>query len=371
MTTKMTTVTCNFDGSITPSSFLFAACAMKSIEGIPDQYRHYSKDFEYRNIRDGIASYIKNEKFEIGENTLTIPATLEGYRLVVKGKPTPLAMGSSNIPKRQVAPNNYRQTQSKKLDWLQKVIDRYGEQQARLFELAVKEYCREKGINPNHLMATMAVETGGTFDTKQLNKETFKGDGRIDGKTYKNIDGEKVFAIPKGHYQGKPYQWIIFDITDEYLDKLTVGGKPRKIKNSQGEFYTDGFPYAIGLIQFTPIAVKDMGLMLTDIYHATLLEQFDFVKEYFDRNLKRKKIISSTMDHYTLYMLIFTPEAARYSPDVVIYNKDRHKDKYYDNRSVDTNGGNNDGNITKRELGYRVDYALRAGKKYARTLLDN
>lgn len=128
-----------------------------------------------------------------------------------------------------------------KLLWLDVVKRTYGVEQARLFEEEVRNYCTQRKINPNHLMSLMALETSGSFKTKQPNKESERA---------------KV--------------WPNFNINGQYLDELmkTKNGWPEEII-PRGT-YKKGYPYAFGLIQFKSIAAKEIGTTLRTIYYAKL-----------------------------------------------------------------------------------------------------
>jgi len=268
-----------------------------------------------------------------GNNTIAVPVYIFGGALVgnfVYHKATPHT-GRAPIqrPSRQ-APRIPISTKPP-LSWLNNVIGlRGGVAQARTFERKVRNYCRQRGVNPNHLMSLMALETGRSFEPKQANMQKYKEAGK----------------------------WKDADIKEKYLNALmkAPNGHPEEVE------YPNTYPYAFGLIQFTSIAAILIGRTLWEIYNADLNQQFEFVKMYLDKQGLGTKYKNS--DQYTLYMLIFAPSKANVGKNDTVYAVG--STAYKKNKSLDTDGRNG---ITKKEIAHRVDRHINEGKYHAKTLL--
>ena len=183
------------------------------------------------------------------------------------------------------------------------------------FRKKVVEISKRQNFDPNHLMAVMGVETQRTFSTSLIQ------------------------LMPTGKFRpdGKP-------------KKEARGLKEKEIKD-----LPDGFEGAIGLIQFTPAAIKGLndeyGYSLTKKKLAVMsqLIQLDYVEKYIALWKKINKVITK-LTLGDLYVLVFSPSKMNGSDDnTVLYQEGT--EAYSKNVSVD---GNADGKITKKELSKRA-----------------
>ena len=111
---------------------------------------------------------------------------------------------------------------------------------------------------------------------------------------------------------------------------------------------------AVGLIQFTDIAIKDLnqvyGLNLTKdkIAEMSAMEQLDLVEKYLVRSKSFKFGKNEKLSASDLYAIVYMP--ARAKNDIVATTKDG--DNYTQNLGLDRN---RDGKITYAELGQRLN----------------
>lgn len=114
---------------------------------------------------------------------------------------------------------------------------------------------------------------------------------------------------------------------------------------------------AVGLAQFTQIAVDDMNrfrkagdkLTKTKIGNMSFTDQSKVVTEYLSTALGRKNMQGKNISASDLYAAVFSPKAIGKSANSTIYSGGRN---YRANRSLDTN---KDGKITKAELTARLN----------------
>jgi hypothetical protein len=108
-----------------------------------------------------------------------------------------------------------------------------------------------------------------------------------------------------------------------------------KITNSIG---------AVGLIQFTKIARKELNVTSEELKSMSAEQQLDYVEKYI-ANAKSRRNISGHIDSATLYTLIYMPSKANLAKNDTIASRG---DSYYDqNKGLDAN---KDGRITKADL---------------------
>ncbi len=108
-------------------------------------------------------------------------------------------------------------------------------------------------------------------------------------------------------------------------------------------------PYsgAVGLIQFTKGAAKDLGTSRTALEKMTVSEQLSYVVAYFKLPNKRAPYLNVE----DLYLAVFYPAARKYAADTVVISKQNAPQTYANNRGLDKNG---DGNIYKHEITSRI-----------------
>ena len=186
------------------------------------------------------------------------------------------------------------------------------------FRKKVVEISKKQNFDPNHLMAVMAAETQKTFSTS------------------------KVELKPTG--------------------KLRPNGRPKKdfrgLNEKEINALPDGFEGAIGLIQFTPAAITALndnyGYSLTKKKLAVMsqLVQLKYVEEYLALWKKINKV-TGKLTLGDLYVLVFAPSRMNGSNDNTVLYKEG-TEAYTANASVDIVDGNNDGEITKKELAKRA-----------------
>ena len=117
---------------------------------------------------------------------------------------------------------------------------------------------------------------------------------------------------------------------------------------------------ATGLIQFTDIAAKDLGVPMDVIRQMPADEQLDLVERYFAMRMRRdglKEALETTDDPLReLYMAVLWPRAMGEGPDYVLFRDDPaalevEKTPYFQNRGLDIN---RDGVITAAEAVAKV-----------------
>lgn len=105
---------------------------------------------------------------------------------------------------------------------------------------------------------------------------------------------------------------------------------------------------AVGLIQFMPEVIEELGTTREDLVAMTRAEQMDVVGTYLKRILKRKGVKNPTLSD--LYMAVLRPESVGQPEDSVVYKKP--STNYEKNKVLDTN---KDGTITKAEATEKVN----------------
>jgi hypothetical protein len=182
------------------------------------------------------------------------------------------------------------------------------------FRKKVVEISKRQNFDPNHLMAVMAVETGESFSASKIELKTVGQDSK--GKPIRKYAG----------------------LTDEEVKKLD-----------------ENFSGAVGLIQFTPVAIDELNnyynykLSKRKLALMSEVEQLNYVEKYIEYWRKANKI-SGKLTLADLYLLIFSPSKMNGSDDnTTLYQEGT---AYYNaNKSVDTDGENG---ITKKELAKRA-----------------
>jgi LysM repeat protein len=125
---------------------------------------------------------------------------------------------------------------------------------------------------------------------------------------------------------------------------------------------------AVGLAQFTDIAIRDMNtrrpandqLTKTRLANMSFQEQSLVVAEYLGNVLKRRKMTGKQVTGHDLYAAIFAPRAVGKAESFVVYGRNRDGGAYYRNQSLDQN---RDGRITKAEMAQRFTVWSRKGQK--------
>jgi len=192
------------------------------------------------------------------------------------------------------------------------------------FKKKVIEISKRQNFDPHHLMAVMWAETYKTFSTSLI-KLMPNGKFRADGK-------------PK---------------------KENRGLNENEIKN-----LSENFSGAVGLIQFTPVAIDE----LNNYYNYSLtkrklalmnqLQQLDYVEKYIEYWIKANKI-KNKLTLADLYLLVFSPSKMNGSNDSTTLYKEGTV--YYNaNKSIDTDKENG---ITKKELAHRAYESFEEGSK--------
>jgi hypothetical protein len=193
------------------------------------------------------------------------------------------------------------------------------------FRKKIVAISKRQNFDPNHLMAVMGAETQFTFSTSLI-KLMPTGKFRPDGKPKKDIRG-----LTESEIKDLPY----------------------------------GFEGGIGLIQFTPAAIKGLndeyGYSLTKKKLAvmTQLDQLDYVEKYIGLWKKINKV-SAKLTLGDLYVLVFSPSKMNGSDDSTVLYKES-TEFYVKNASIDTVDGDGDGKITKKELAKRAYDSLATG----------
>jgi LysM repeat protein len=125
---------------------------------------------------------------------------------------------------------------------------------------------------------------------------------------------------------------------------------------------------AVGLAQFTDVAIRDMNtrrpaddqLTKDRLADMSFQEQSMVVAEYLGNVLKRRKMTGRQVTGHDLYAAIFAPRAVGQEESFVVYGKDSDEGAYQRNQSLDQN---RDGQITKAEMAERFTVWSRKGEK--------
>lgn len=210
----------------------------------------------------------------------------------------------------------------------------FGEKVSCQFRQKIVDICKElwgderKIEMANGLMTVMNAETARTFSSSVI-------DLMPTGEYHKN-------GNPKKTYRGLTKQEVL------KLDK-NFGG-------------------AVGLIQFTPTALKALNqqysLNLTSITMALMdeIEQLDYVKKYF----QLQKLYLKLKKPEEIYIQVFAPVGVGKGEDYVLYSKEddlkKNKNYYKNNSGIDTEDGNSDGKIQIKEVNNRFFKSLKEGE---------
>jgi putative peptidoglycan binding protein len=124
---------------------------------------------------------------------------------------------------------------------------------------------------------------------------------------------------------------------------------------------------AVGLAQFTNIAIKDLNrsrpagdkLSKSKLASMSFADQSKVVTDYLSTALGRKSMQGKDISAADLYTAVFSPAAIGKSMGSTIYSQSGSARNYQANRSLDTN---RDGRITKAELTARLDDWTRRGQ---------
>jgi CHAP domain len=191
------------------------------------------------------------------------------------------------------------------------------------FRKKIVAISKRQNFDPNHLMAVMWVESAKTFSPSKI-------DLKVIGH---NSKGEEI--------------------------KAYVPLSEKEIKN-----LSENFSGAVGLIQFTPVAIDELNnyynysLTKRKLALMSQIDQLDYVEKYIEywKNANKIKVKLTLAD---LYLLIFSPSKMNGSNDNTTLYKEGTT--YYNaNKSIDTD--KKDG-ITKKELAHRAYESLEKGDK--------
>jgi hypothetical protein len=118
---------------------------------------------------------------------------------------------------------------------------------------------------------------------------------------------------------------------------------------------------AVGLIQFTPIAAKQLGTTMERIGRMNEIQQLDLVRDYFKSS---EKFTGKPKNLGDCYMIVLWPKAVGKPDSFVMWERDvpPYQKQYNANSGLDTN---KDGKITRGEAVSRVNQQMELGKKYA------
>jgi hypothetical protein len=192
------------------------------------------------------------------------------------------------------------------------------------FKKKVVEISKRQNFDPNHLMAVMWVET------------------------YKTFSSSLVKLMPTG--------------------KFRANGKPKKdsrgLNEKEIKDLPENFSGAVGLIQFTPVAIDELNnyynysLTKRKLALMSQLEQLDYVEKYIEYWIDANKI-KSKLTLADLYLLVFSPSKMNGSNDSTTLYKEGTT-YYKANESIDTDKENG---ITKKELAHRAYESLKEGSQ--------
>lgn len=102
---------------------------------------------------------------------------------------------------------------------------------------------------------------------------------------------------------------------------------------------------AVGLIQFMPSTAKRLGTSTSDLAKMKEIEQLEYVYKYL---LPYKGKMKTLED---MYMAVLWPAAVGQPEDYVLFTKNKNNAIYNTNKGLDSN---NDGIMTKREIGQKI-----------------
>jgi hypothetical protein len=191
------------------------------------------------------------------------------------------------------------------------------------FRKKVVEISKRQNFDPNHLMAVMWVESAKTFSPSKIEL--------------------KVIGHKKN---GKPIRDYA-PLSKKEIENLDVN-----------------FSGAVGLIQFTPVAIDELNnyynykLTKRKLALMTQIEQLLYVEKYIEYWKKANKI-QSKLTLADLYLLVFSPSKMNGSDDNTTLYKEGTT-YYKANASIDIDKENG---ITKKELAKRAYDSFDEGNK--------
>lgn len=133
------------------------------------------------------------------------------------------------------------------------------------------------------------------------------------------------------------------NINCDYKDLLAVmnaesGLNPAKQNNAGHQMY--------GLIQFSADSARLVGSTHAKLVRMSAVEQMDYVEKYYKHWIKAKGWQGKRLSAADLYALTLAPGKAE---NDVLYTQSANKKQYIANKGIDTNFGNGDGKIDKRD----------------------
>ena len=229
---------------------------------------------------------------------------------------------------------------------------------------AVKEFQRQNGLAADGIVGpqTKAALTGMSGE-KSADKN--KPGQPTKDKVAPGKPGEMSFGKKLSDTQKKAVNQMVADLkakgfdvkADDIVNFMAVetGGTFSPSIRAGGK--KSG---AVGLAQFTGIAIKDMNrfrgagnkLSKSKLSKMSFTEQSKVVTEYLSTALGRKRMQGRNISASDLYTAVFAPAAIGRSQGSTIYSSSRNGRAYRANRSLDTN---RDGKITKAELTARLN----------------
>lgn len=117
---------------------------------------------------------------------------------------------------------------------------------------------------------------------------------------------------------------------------------------------------AVGLIQFTEVAIKGWGVTLNQLAAMTAVQQLDYVEKYLTPYKGRMT------DLYNLYLAVFSPAYIGRPDAQKVYASPSNA--YTSNKALDAN---NDGVITVGEIKSVIDRYIPAGYSAGGTILTS
>ena len=280
---------------------------------------------------------------------------------------------SNEVKKQQSLSNDIKLDIDNKLSYLHEFIKNNPNEDPKKFLQILYDISKDLNMNPNWIMVVAHKETNGKINSKVVNKQ-----GK-DPKTEKYFPG---YGYKYDQEKRRCASYLVKSSDEQDSTDSKIRSEYR----------------ATGLIQFIPSTACGLGTTTKKLYDMSTTEQMNYVKKYFESQIKAGYEIDSYFDAYaiTFYPMILKKgkkENGEYDENWIIGSEkslDNAKTLRNQNKGMDTPidstknyGGNNDGYISIGEFRNYVNSGIptyyaeliksdsKDGQKLLASALDN
>jgi hypothetical protein len=280
---------------------------------------------------------------------------------------------SNEVKKQQSLSNDIKLDIDNKLRYLHEFIKNNPNEDPKKFLQILYDISKDLNMNPNWIMVVAHKETNGKINSKVVNKQ-----GK-DPKTEKYFPG---YGYKYDQEKRRCASYLVKSSDEQDSTDSKIRSEYR----------------ATGLIQFIPSTACGLGTTTKKLYDMSTTEQMNYVKKYFESQIKAGYEIDSYFDAYaiTFYPMILKKgkkENGEYDENWIIGSEkslDNAKTLRNQNKGMDTPidstknyGGNNDGYISIGEFRNYVNSGIptyyaeliksdsKDGQKLLASALDN